>query len=340
MTASAANWADYPLPEQLPAPVIDDPALPLVSIVTPSYNQGRFIRETINSVLDQDYPNVEYWVIDGGSTDETITILREYEHDARFHWISEPDRGQSDAINKGWRRSRGEILAWLNSDDTYLPGAIRAHVQAFRQHQDCGVVYGDALYIDEQGQPLYTAYGRPYHILELLRLTIPSQPTTFIRKTVCEAIGPINEHFKYSMDSEYWVRAAKITGFWYEPGSKATYRLHDRSKTIANHDRFYRDWQAILDGFYADSDMAWRYKDHKPSIYADIYSTIAALELRQGSLKKGMEYFSKSIKTGAIRPRMFTVLLALIDRNTSLNLSSRFVEWWTHIRSRRTPSAH
>src|SRR4051812_10184477 len=137
MTASAAKWGNYPLPEQLPAPVIGDPALPLVSIVTPSYNQGRFIRETINSVLSQDYPNVEYWVIDGGSTDETITILREYEHDARFHWISEPDRGQSDAINKGWRRSRGEILAWLNSDDTYLPGAIRAHVQALRQHQDC-----------------------------------------------------------------------------------------------------------------------------------------------------------------------------------------------------------
>ena len=95
---------------------------------------------------------------------------------------------------------RGEILAWLNSDDTYLPGAIRAHVQALRQHQDCGVVYGDALYIDQQGQPLYTAYGRPYDILELLSWRIPSQPATFLRKTICEAVGPINEHYKYSMD--------------------------------------------------------------------------------------------------------------------------------------------
>src|SRR6266498_4984769 len=94
--------------------------MPLVSIVTPSYNFGGFIRATIESVLTQDYPNIEYWVIDGGSTDGTVSILTEYEHDPRFHWISERDRGQSDAINKGWSRCRGDIIAWLNSDDLYL----------------------------------------------------------------------------------------------------------------------------------------------------------------------------------------------------------------------------
>ncbi len=102
-------WADHPTPERLPPIVMNDPALPLVSIVTPSYNQGRFIRATIESVLTQDYPNIEYWVIDGGSTDETVSILREYEHDPRFHWLSEPDKGQSDAVNKGWSRCRGVL---------------------------------------------------------------------------------------------------------------------------------------------------------------------------------------------------------------------------------------
>src|SRR5262245_26632601 len=106
-------------PEPSPA-ALDDPSLPLVSIVTPSYNQGAFIRETIESVLSQDYPKIEYWVIDGGSTDETIAILKHFEQDPRFHWMSERDQGQSDAVNKGWSRSRGEIFGWLNSDDIYM----------------------------------------------------------------------------------------------------------------------------------------------------------------------------------------------------------------------------
>src|SRR5262245_18584250 len=102
-------WADDPTPEDPPPVVVDDPSMPLVSVVTPSYNQGHFIRETIESVFAQDYPNIEYWVVDGGSTDETLSILRSYDHDPRFHWISERDQGQSDAINKGWSRCRGDI---------------------------------------------------------------------------------------------------------------------------------------------------------------------------------------------------------------------------------------
>src|SRR5258708_6136901 len=123
------SWDAYPAPDGLPKPVINDLTLPLVSIVTPSFNQGQFIRETIESVLTQDYPNIEYWVIDGGSTDETLAILREYEGDPRFHWLSEPDKGQSDAINKGLVRCHGEIFAWLNSDDVFIKEAL-GHVVA------------------------------------------------------------------------------------------------------------------------------------------------------------------------------------------------------------------
>ena len=122
------------------------PDVPLVSIVTPSFNQARFIRETIESVLAQDYPRIEYIVVDGGSTDGTIDILRGY--DGRLIWSAERDRGQADAINKGFRRARGEILAWLNSDDTYLPGAVSAAVSHLVQHRDCAMVYGDGFLID------------------------------------------------------------------------------------------------------------------------------------------------------------------------------------------------
>src|SRR5579872_2956802 len=114
---------------------------PLVTIVTPSYNQGRFIRATIESVLTQDYPNIEYIIMDGASTDETADVVRPYLD--RLTFVSEPDRGQSHAINKGFARARGEIVAWLNSDDLFLPGAVRRAVEAFRAAPQSGVVYGE-----------------------------------------------------------------------------------------------------------------------------------------------------------------------------------------------------
>ena len=267
-----ASWDAYPAPPDLPPVVINDPALPLVSIVTPSYNQGRFIRETIESVLTQDYPNVEYWVIDGGSTDETTSVIEEYEHDPRFHWISERDEGQSDAINKGWSRCKGEIVAWLNSDDTYLPGAIRTQVDALLRHRECGVVYGDALYVGPNGEPVYKSYGRPYSVIELLRLSIPQQPTTFIRRSMCEKIGTLSKRFRYSLDSEYWVRASRVTTFWYEPKCVATYRLHDVSKTVAAHRGFYREWIAIAETFFNDPDLPRAYAVQKRQVFADIHA--------------------------------------------------------------------
>src|SRR5258708_21606498 len=120
---------------------------PLVTVVTRSYNQGGFIRQAIESVLRQDYPNLQYLVMDGGSSDETVSILREYS--GRLEWVSKPDRGQASAINEGWRRGRGEILAWLNSDDTYLPGAIGAAVAYLSRCPDDGAVYGEGYHADE-----------------------------------------------------------------------------------------------------------------------------------------------------------------------------------------------
>ena len=123
---------------------------PLVSIVTPSYNHGRYIEETIQSVLNQDYPNLEYLVIDGGSSDNTVEILKKYE--GRLTWISEKDRGQADAINKGFRMANGEILAWLNSDDTYLPGAVQHSVRYLEAHSEVAMLYGEGYHIDAEGE--------------------------------------------------------------------------------------------------------------------------------------------------------------------------------------------
>lgn len=128
-------------------------AQPLVSIVTPSYNQARYLETTLRSVLDQNYPAIEYLVADGGSTDGSVEVLQRYT-DRLAWWVSEPDRGQTDALNKGFARARGEILAWLNSDDTYEPGAIAAAVAYLTAHPEIGMVYADTHFIDENGRPL------------------------------------------------------------------------------------------------------------------------------------------------------------------------------------------
>jgi glycosyltransferase involved in cell wall biosynthesis len=325
---NGVSWMGRSLSADLPPVVINSPALPLVSVVTPSYNQGEFIRATIQSVLTQDYPNIEYWVIDGASTDGTIDVLKDYEHDPRFNWISEKDAGQSDAVNKGWSRCRGEILAWLNSDDTYMPGGIRTQVEALLRHADCGIVYGDVLYVRRDGEPIYRGYGRPYDVIELLRLSIPAQPTTFIRRWVCEEVGRLNGDFRFSMDSEYWVRASKMTAFWYEPRCVATYRLHGVSKTVGGYRGFYREWTQIAEDFFSDPEMA-AYREHRSRVMADIYSMISAAEVERGSLSLAFDYLLMALRMGGVRTRMFKLLPLLADRLLPLEITPRLVQWWT-----------
>jgi glycosyltransferase involved in cell wall biosynthesis len=333
-TTDFTIWKAFQKPEELPSVVIRDPSLPLVSIVTPSYNQGCFIRETIESVLAQDYPNLEYWVMDGGSSDDTISILKEYEHDLRFHWVSEPDHGQSNAINKGWSRCRGDILAWLNSDDTYLPGAVKHQVEALLTHKQFGVVYGDSIFIDKNGNYLSKWHSAPYNVLDLLRTSLPPQPTVFIYRHICEKIGMLNESYQFSMDTEYWVRAAKVTDFWYEPKFIATYRLHQQSKTVGSYSGFYQDWLQIANNYFADPNLSDRMKQQKYQVLASIYSRIASMEAESGSLIEMFKYLQKSVLAGGIRLRLFKSLLLLAERLLPFRFMPKMLEVWTYLKAR------
>lgn len=210
---------------------------PLVSIVTPSFNQARYLEETIRSVLDQDYGPIEYIIVDGGSTDGSVEVIQRYAKRLGW-WISEPDQGQTDAINKGFAHAQGEILAWLNSDDTYLPGAIHEAVTYLESHPQAGMVYGDANLIDESGRVLgqFPARQTDYQRLRRGYVHIPQQ-AAFFRAALWREVGPLDPTFYFAMDYDLWVRLARIAPLHYYPRSWANFRLHQSGKSVISDER-------------------------------------------------------------------------------------------------------
>ena len=205
--------------------------MPLVSVVMPSFNQGRFISEAIDSVLEQSYPDIELWVVDAGSSDGTLQILEGYGD--RIRWLSETDRGQSEAINKGFRRATGEIFCWLNADDRYLPSAIERAVDVLDRDQQVGLVYGRGLIIDEGGEVQgefreieHLCLWRLLHVLDYIL-----QPATFFRRSAFERVAGLNETLHYGMDWDLWIRLALKTEVLFLDELLACSRVHANTKT-------------------------------------------------------------------------------------------------------------
>jgi len=204
--------------------------IPKMSIITPSCNQGQFIDRTIQSVLNQNVPDLEYIIIDGKSSDNTLDILRRY--DGRVTWISEKDHGQADAVNKGILMSSGEIIGWLNSDDIYYPGALLFVLSFFKKHPEVDVMYGDADLIDVEDKVIESYSTEDWDYERLKEICFICQPAVFFRRRIIEKAGVLDDQLQYCMDYEFWFRLGAITPFFKLPKRLAGSRMYPENKTI------------------------------------------------------------------------------------------------------------
>lgn len=207
---------------------------PVVSVITPSYNQAKYLRKTIESVLAQDYPNIEYIIIDGGSSDESLAIIQEHANQLAY-WESTADKGQTDAINKGFARATGKYLAWLNSDDIYQANAIQEAVAYLESNPNVGLVYGDCTFIDAEDRIIGSFPAAQTDLRRLKRgyVHIPQQ-SAFFRADLWRKVGPLDDDFYFAMDYDLWVRLAREAQIVYLPNRIwASFRLHGEAKTIA-----------------------------------------------------------------------------------------------------------
>ena len=214
------------------------------SIITPSYNQGVFLAETIESVISQsgDF-YIDYIIVDGGSTDNSIDIIRHYEESLgsmqwqtacrgiTFRWLSERDTGQSDALMKGFRMAKGELLAWLNSDDAYLPGALQCAAEQFRDHPETALLYGDAHYCDATGATIGSYRTAPFDFEKLAWFNFICQPSAFFRRDVYEELGGVDQTLHFAMDYDLWI--GRRCPCRHLPRVLSRYRLHESSKTVS-----------------------------------------------------------------------------------------------------------
>lgn len=284
-----------------------------VSIITPSFNQSRYLEQTIRSVLQQDYPDLEYFIVDGGSTDSSVEIIRRYE-EKLAGWVSEKDRGQAEAINKGIRASSGEIVAWLNSDDIYLPGAIQKAVQAFQQHPEAGLVYGNVISIDENARPFNLQTFQPYTLKDLMSFRIISQPAVFMRRAVLEQVGLLDLSYHYLLDHHLWLRMVQHAPSAYIPQTLAAARYHAEAKNLAHTPEFGREAFRMVDWMATDPRFSSLFRQHDRCILAGAHRLDAFYLLDGGFYARSLGAYARAFRynPGVVLPEMHRVFYALL----------------------------
>ena len=266
----------------------------LVSIITSSYNQAAYLRQTLSSVLTQDYPHLEYLVVDGASNDGSVDIIRQHA-DKLAWWVSEKDSGQAEAINKGLSRAKGEILAWLNSDDYYLPGAVSGAVKAFQENLDVVLVYGNMLAVDEYGKTINVLKYRQLTLKDLLCFQIIGQPAVFFRREAIERAGPLDITYHYFLDHHLWLRIALQGSILHINETWAAARYHAEAKNIANPIEFSREAFRILNWVKTQPGLAEAVTSVERHARASAYRVDARYQLDGGQEWKSLASWFRAL---------------------------------------------
>ncbi len=271
-------------------------ALPLVSIVTPSFNQGQFLEETILSVLQQEYQNVEYIIIDGGSTDNSLEVIKRYEHRLAY-WVSEKDCGQADAINKGFQRSTGQIVGWLNSDDLLYPAAIKDVVNEFQRNSDLELIYGDVDYGPSTDAILRKISGNTVvfkNMMRSLQVPIPQQGSLW-KRSVLNKIGHLNPRWHVVLDRDFFIRAASECKLLYLPMTLGLFRDHNLSKSSSQQTHWLAELPAMYDEFFTRKHLPREIYDVKEQTMGMVYITCASIAFRNSGSMASLRYLMKAI---------------------------------------------
>jgi glycosyltransferase involved in cell wall biosynthesis len=296
-------------------PATSEPEPP-VTIVTPCLNAAPFLEQTILSVLNQDYPRIEYIVMDGGSTDGTLDILRKYEHS--LQWKSAPDRGTADAVNRGFALGKGEILGFLNADDLYHPHAVSTAVRNLCENREAAGVYGDAWWIDETGARIAPYPVRSFDRALLERECFICQPASFFRREAFENIGGLDPGFNLTFDYDFWLRLTRTFSLRRIDASLADSRMHQANKTLGQRDSVFRETFKVLKRDCGYVPFHWIYsylcfradardqffEPFRPSIPRYLESLPIGLRMNPGAMVRYVAEWSSVITWDAIRRRV------------------------------------
>jgi glycosyltransferase involved in cell wall biosynthesis len=270
---------------------------PLVSIITPSYNQADFIEETILSVINQNYLNIEYIIIDGASTDKSVEIIKKYSENIAY-WISEPDKGQADAINKGFRVASGEFICWINSDDILYNDFVKRRIDEFTRNPEVDFIYGDV----DQGYNLEDSWlrkGRSTSSSEMaktLEVPIPQQSSIWRRKVLTKT-GFLDPRWHVLLDMDFFIRIAQIHNILYIPGATGFFRMHKFSKSVNEEQKWAEEYPLYYEELVEKRED---YKDLKESVLCQCYFKCYKIKLANGNFKEANEFLSKSISQNVL----------------------------------------